>query len=140
MPRHRLKTFLAVGALAVAVAAIAWWFDEDPTYYPGSELERRPHPMRRIDIDPPPAPGGLEYYGKLRMNVFINSRGGVDRVEVVEARVPASFRDTAVKAFSQARWEPGLRQGKHVRSLKVVEIDFEPPVRGLNRTITQPDP
>ena len=123
--------------VAVALGAVLW--RESARYFPASELDAKPFPMRRVDLDFPPARNGIEYYGKLRLDVFINAQGGVDRVDVLVASVPAAFSDAAVKAFSEARWEPGRRWGRRVKSVKAVEIDYDPPVPGLDRPVTQPD-
>ena len=123
--------------VAVALGAVLW--RESARYFPASELDAKPYPTRRIDLDFPPQKDGIEYYGKLKLKVFIDAQGGVDRVEVVDASVPTRFLDVAVKAFSEARWEPGRRWGRRVKSVKAVEIDYDPPVPGLDRPVTQPD-
>jgi outer membrane biosynthesis protein TonB len=132
----RKKTALA--ALAVAAALAASWFFLDPRYYPASELDRKPYPMQRIDLDFPPAAGGVEYFGKLRVNVYIGRDGAVDRVELLSSAVPAHFSEAAVRALRESRWEPGRSGPRRVRSVKTYEIDFEPPVPGLGRTLTAP--
>jgi outer membrane biosynthesis protein TonB len=103
-----------------------------------AELDRKPYPMRRIELDLPPAVGGLEYYGKLRLEVYIGRDGVVDRVEVLSTGVPARFVEAAVRTLQQTRWEPGRSGWRRVRSVKAYEIDFEPPVPSLGRTITAP--
>ena len=121
-------------ALSLALFAI-----QHARYFPASELDKKPYPMRRVDLDFPPVKDGIEYYGKLRIDVYINSTGGVDRVEVVDAKVPARLRDIAVNAFSQTRWEPGRKWGMRVKSLDVVEVEFEPPAGARGQALTQPD-
>jgi Gram-negative bacterial TonB protein C-terminal len=123
---------VAVG-LALVVLAVA-----HTHYFAASWLGLKPFPLRRIDLELPQTKNGIEYFGKVRLDVYINADGGVDRVDAAESTVPAKFRDDAVKAFSQARWEPGRIWGIRVKSVKRVEIDFEPPVRGLDRSFTQP--
>ena len=123
----------ATVAVALAVLAAA-----RTHYFAASSLDVKPYPLRRVDLELPQEKNGIEYYGKLRLKVYINADGGVDRVEATQSTVPAKFRDDAVKAFSQVRWEPGRIWGIRVKSLKRVEIDFEPPVRGLDRSFTQP--
>jgi TonB family protein len=65
------------------------------------------------------------------MAVYIDEKGSVERVEVLEATVPNAFRDAAVKAFGEARWEPAVRHGRKVKSVKRVEVDFKAPLREL---------
>jgi hypothetical protein len=131
------KTLVGI-AQAVAVAAglsLAFLAYESTRYFHASELDRRPYPLRRIDLDFPAVPGGIEYYGKLRMNVYIDSQGGVDRVEVVDSKIPARLRDIAVNAFSQVRWEPARKWGFRVKTVKAVEIDVEAPGGALDRPL-----
>ncbi len=133
-------TRIALGiaaAIGLSLVALAYEFTR---YLPASELDAKPYPMRRIDLDFPASKDGIEYYGKVRMNVFIDSHGEVDRVEVLDSRVPQRLRDIAVNAFSQARWEPGRKWGLRVKSVKEVEIDVEPPAGALGQPLRPPEP
>lgn len=111
---------------------------EDGPYFPAAELEAKPYPLAQIDPGYPETGGGAQYYGRLKMNVYISASGKVDRIEVVEAGVPPAFLDAAVRAFSASRWEPGVKAGRKVRSLKVVEVRFEPP-GGVERPPMRPE-
>lgn len=135
---RRARIAIASGVAAAAVCMAAVWAMQHH-YFSAQSLDAKPYPMRRIDLDFPPVQRGIEYYGRLRLDVFINAQGGVDRVEVLEARVPPAFLDAAVKAFSMARWEPGRKWWLRVGSVKGVEIDFEPPIRSLDAPLSQPD-
>jgi TonB family protein len=130
----RIAMGLAI-AIALALALLAGAYTR---YFAASWLSVKPYPLRRVDLELPQAKNGIEYYGTVRLEVYINADGGVDRVDAAASTVPAEFRDDAVKAFSQARWEPGRIWGIRVKSVKRVEIDFEPPVRSLDRALTQP--
>jgi TonB family protein len=125
--------FAAAAGLALILLAGA-----STHYFAATWLSVKPYPLRRVDLELPQTKNGVEYYGTVRLRVYINADGEVDRVDATESTVPASFRDDAVKAFSAARWEPGRIWGIRVNSVKRVEIDFEPPVRSLDRTFTQP--
>jgi len=127
-----------MGLAAAVGLALALLAGASTHYFTASWLSLKPYPLRRIDLELPQTKNGIEYYGTVRLKVYINADGGVDRVDATESTVPAKFRDDAEKAFSQARWEPGRIWGIRVKSVKRVEIDFEPPVRGLDRSFTQP--
>jgi outer membrane biosynthesis protein TonB len=101
-------------------------------------LDQRPFPLRAIELDAPPARNGIEYYGKQRMHVLIGADGSVDGVVVMESTLPASFREAAAHAFATARWEPGRKWGLPVAALKVVEVDFAPPTRALEGSLSSP--
>ena len=125
----------AVGGLALILLAGAYTH-----YFAASWLGLKPYPLRRVDLELPQTKNGIEYYGRVRLKVYINADGVVDRVDATESTVPAKFRDDAVKAFSQARWEPGRIWGIRVKSLKLIEIDFEPPVTVLGQPLKPQDP
>ena len=132
--RLRTSHFVAALALAAVVAAALGWIERVPArYFPESEVNRKAYPLRRIDLPYPDAREGVDFYGTLRMDVWIDERGDVDHVDVLRSTVPARYRDASVKAFATARWEPALRDGRKVKSVKRVEVRFAPPVRGLGR-------
>jgi hypothetical protein len=124
-------------AAAMALAASGWWIAEEVRYKRPEELERRPYPLRAIDLEPPAAQGGLEYFGKLRAELYIGRDGAVDRVQVLESTLPVAITEKAARAFAATRWEPGVRGGRRVRSVKVVEVEIEPP--GGARRPMRPD-
>jgi len=114
-----------VGALllaALAIAGFSWTH-----YFDAAGLDPRPYPLRAVEIRPPVQPDGIEYFGKMRMDVYIDAEGKVDRIEVRDNTLPQKVRDDAVKAFSTAPWEPGRKWGVRVKSVKRIEIDLDPP-------------
>jgi len=132
---HVAKGFAAAIGLVLVLLAGAY-----SHYFAASWLGVKPYPLRRIDLELPEAKNGIEYYGKVRLKVYISADGVVDRVDATESTVPAEFRDEAVQAFSQARWEPGRIWRIRVKSLKRIEIDFEPPVTALGQPLKPQDP
>jgi TonB family protein len=134
--RLRLRTAHLVAALALAavVAGAIGWIDRVPArYFPENEVDRKAYPLRRIDLPYPDDREGVDYYGTLRMELRIDEHGRVDRVDVVKSTLPERYRDACVKAFATARFEPALRKGRKVKSVKRVEVRFAPPLRGLSR-------
>lgn len=130
------RRYLALALLAAILGSAAagwWWWQRPPDRYFGlKEVDRAAYPNRRIDLEPPKGREGVDYYGTLRMDVFIDHRGNVERVEMLESTVPPSFREKAVKAFTGVDFEPALKAGRKVKSLKRVEIRFLPPIRDLD--------
>ncbi|HXS51867.1 MAG TPA: TonB family protein [Usitatibacter sp.] len=132
--RLRTAHFVAALALAAIAAGAIGWIDRVPArYFPENEVDRKAYPLRRIDLPYPDDRQGVDYYGTLRMELRINERGDVDRVQVLGSTLPPRYRDACVKAFATARFEPALREGRKVKSVKRVEVRFAPPVRGLGR-------
>ncbi|HET7401630.1 MAG TPA: energy transducer TonB, partial [Usitatibacter sp.] len=126
-------TVAAVLALAaLAGAAAAWWWLRTPSrYFTAAEVEHVAAPVRRLELQFPEGREGIDYYGTLRMDVLIDEKGHVDRVDVIQSTVPQAFRDHAVQIFSTAVFEPAQRGGRAVKSVKKVEVQFAPPIRGL---------
>jgi hypothetical protein len=112
---------------------------EDSRYLTAAEVDSKAFPLRNVELDFPRTADGAEYYGALKLNVFISAAGRVERVEVVEATLPASFRDAAVRTFSEVRWEPARKAGARVKSVKAIEVRYDPPLRGMDRPAMQPD-
>lgn len=67
-------------------------------------------------------PAGIR--GRVVLDVFVSLSGKVDRVSVVRAQPPGRFEQSAIKAFSAARYAPGMRKGKPAPSRLRVEVSF----------------
>ena len=122
MPR---RLVLAVLAFALAAAAGAWLYTR-LHYYTAAEVDRAAFPLAAIDLPYPVGASGVQYEGRVEMKVYIDAEGGVDRVELLDAAVPAAYRDLALRAFRNARFGPALRGGRPVRSVKRIEVEFKP--------------
>lgn len=130
------KAFAAAVILAgvIAGAALAMRLH----HFGEAHLDHRPYPLRAIALQPPEERNGIEYYGRLRLQVLIGADGTVDGVEAMESTLPAAFQDLAIRAFREARWEPGRKWGLAVGTRKVVEVNFPPPSRAIEGSISLP--
>jgi len=63
--------------------------------------------------------------GRVTVKVFISASGTVDEVAVVRAEPPGIFDDSAISAFSAARFTPGMKGHKAVKSLVVLEVIYD---------------
>ena len=126
------RSWLAGAAIAaVAIAGACAWMWAPWRWFAASEVSRVAYPLRDVGLAFPPGREGVDYYGTLRMDVYIDAEGRVDRVRVLESSVPASFRDGAVRAFEATRFDPAVRFGRPVKSVKRVEVEFKPPAPGV---------
>jgi TonB family protein len=92
---------------------------EGPHYYRGSELDYGPAPLTPIE----PA-AAVKTPGRVIARVLINESGGADAVRI-EASEPLAVFDEAVKAaFGAARYRPGMKEGRSVKSQMLVEVVF----------------
>ncbi len=126
-PGSRIALLAAALALALAAAGgFAWWRWQN-RYYTASEVDRGAFPLKAIDLPYPSMPNGVDYAGTLVMDVFIDKEGRVEAVKLLDATVPAAYRDIALRAFRGARFGPALRQGRPVNSVKRIEVRFVAP-------------
>lgn len=93
-------------------------------YFPLRELDRRPVPLQPIRpvANERKAAGVKEGYVTLRL--LINERGGVDKMSLLESKPAGAFDDSALEAFSKARFRPGERRGAPVRSQVVIRVKY----------------
>lgn len=107
----------------------AWWELDIPVanrYYTAREVDRRANPLAEIAPVYPPAglSGGIS--GKVVLLLLIGETGSVDGVQILEARPKGMFDDSARAAFSAAKFTPAMKDGRAVKSQKIVEVTFEP--------------
>jgi hypothetical protein len=62
--------------------------------------------------------------GRVILLLLINENGGVDSVATLAARPPGILEGMARDAFASVRFFPALKDGKPVKSQKIVEIDY----------------
>lgn len=121
---------VAAGAAAAVLTALAsawlyWHFH----YFTASEVDRPAFPLRGIDLPYPKGPGGVDYYGSLKLELYIDAGGDVVRVALLDTTVPPAYEAVALRAFRSAHFGPALKWGRPVRSRKKIEVGFTPPVR-----------
>jgi protein TonB len=92
-------------------------------YWPPRDLDVRPQVRTQVMPEyPKDLPAGVR--GKVVLDVFISLSGRVDRVSVVRAAPAGRFEQSAIKAFSAARFAPGVRKGKPAPSRLRIEVTF----------------
>jgi outer membrane biosynthesis protein TonB len=135
MQGTRILAGMAAGALLAATAVAAMRLH----HFAEAQLDHRPYPLRAIEVEPPAARNGIEYYGKLRLEVRVAADGTVDGVDVLEGTtLPAAFQEAASGAFRAAQWEPGRKWGLAVGARKLVEVNFAPPSRAIEGSVSSP--
>lgn len=99
-----------------------------PDYMMGGTLDPGPRPLQDIEPVYPPRAGQLQ--GSVILRLLINERGLVDNAAVVRSSPPGFFEDSALEAFSAARFSPGRSLGVAVKSQVTIEVEFTPINRG----------
>jgi len=96
-----------------------------PKYHRAAELDRRP--LIRVQVEPPFPVLALAPPGRVVLRVYVNEAGDVDDVVVESADASGALAKAARQAFARARYYPGIKDGKPVRSLVRIEVLFGDP-------------
>lgn len=92
-------------------------------YFSASELDARPQIMTRVNPEyPADLVAGVR--GRVVLELFLSPAGTLDEIRVARAEPPGRFEDSARKAFSGARFTPGMRKGKPVPCLLRIEVTY----------------
>lgn len=92
-------------------------------YWPVERLDVRPQIKTHVMPEyPADLPAGVR--GRVVLELRISADGALDRVSVARAEPRGRFEQATLKAFSAARFSPGMRKGKAVPSLLRIEVTF----------------
>ena len=93
-------------------------------YYRPDELDKRPQIKKQIEPEFPLSvnPGAK---GVVNARLFIDASGIVEQVLILSAQPIGLFEHSVVQAFEGARYTPGIRGGKPVRSQLTLAIEFD---------------
>lgn len=94
------------------------------TYFGREDLDLAPKAQGIVQIAYPPGVPGNELQAG-RLTLFIDEHGTVQRIQVLDQSLPPPFQEAARNAFLQARFAPGERAGRNVRSRIDVEVVFD---------------
>jgi len=96
-----------------------------PYYHPASELTEPP--LARAAIEPS-FPSGAPPTGRVKIRLYISAQGTVDAIDIIEAEPAGEFEQATLRAFSEARFRPGYKDGDAVRSQLALEVRFGEPL------------
>lgn len=121
----RLAGALALLALLSGAAESQGPVREAPAarYWRAADLHTRPQIMTHVMPEyPVDLVAGIR--GRVVLELAISREGAVDTVRVLRSEPAGRFDASAVKAFSAARFTPGVRNGEPVPSLIRIEVSF----------------
>ena len=98
-----------------------------PRYYATPELDGKPAPTAQIWPEYPESAARRHLTGAVTVRLFIDEQGSVESVEALEAQPPGHFEQSVIRAFQGARFTPGIRAGKAVKSQIVLRVTFDSP-------------
>ncbi|MEM9227200.1 MAG: energy transducer TonB, partial [Verrucomicrobiota bacterium] len=88
-----------------------------------ADLDQKPKPTKRVRPQYPKEFARKKQQGKVRLLFVVDQDGNVLDVEVIDA-THGKFADSAVKAISQWKFEPGLKHGHAVKTRVRLTIPF----------------
>jgi TonB family protein len=114
-------------AAALVVSAAVAESGTPPRYYPTSELDVHPGITMNVQPKYPEAAARRGLSGKVVMRLYINEKGSVDRVETLRAQPAGVFEKSAERAFRAARFTPGMKDKRAVKTQMTIEVSFDSP-------------
>ena len=99
----------------------------DPVWYAASDLDAYPRALVPVESRYPES--AVDVSGEVSLLLKIDEFGAVQEITVVKAEPAGYFEDSAVRAFTTARFSPAQRDGRPVRSQVVVKMRFAPQLR-----------
>jgi hypothetical protein len=93
-------------------------------YYTAREVDQRAMPLEEVPLFNPLHGPDSGSTAKVILLLLINENGGVDSVATLEARSRGTFDGIARAAFGAIRFSPALKDGRPVKSQKVVEVIY----------------
>ncbi|MBI4195793.1 MAG: energy transducer TonB [Betaproteobacteria bacterium] len=95
-------------------------------YYTARELDVRAEPINEVHLVYPERPYAMRTKGRVTLRIFINERGAIDEVAVIEAVPPGIFEEAALTATLALQFKPAMKAGRNVKSQKTIEVVFDP--------------
>jgi len=95
-------------------------------YFTAREVDVRAEPLNEVDLVYPVLAYQHRTRGKVRLDIYINQDGAIDRVEVAHAAPPGIFEEAALAATHALRFSPATKWGRPVKSRKSIEVIFDP--------------
>jgi hypothetical protein len=101
----------------------------DAPYLPRGQLTVPPRLLGHVDVPFPPDVQGIVDL-KVRITLFIDERGAVQRLRLDTPDVHPAFERSIRDAFGSARFSPGEIEQSAVRSQIRLEVEFQAPQGG----------
>lgn len=107
---------------------------DDGLYLPRRMLEQPPRLMSQVLLPWPEEGPPNGHYSEI-VSLFIDEDGSVRRVRVEGPGLPRMLQDIAQDAFLQARFSPGLLDGRPVKAWIRLEVRFDAEARVAPRGV-----
>lgn len=127
MPRSALPRAAGTIVLSIVLHAAAAADPVPSRYYQTRELDVPPGIKTHLEPVYPDAAARRSLSGKVVIRIYINEEGTVDRVETLRAQPPGYFERSAERAFRAARFTPGMKGNRPVKTQMTIEVSFDSP-------------
>ena len=95
-------------------------------WYTAAEVDVRAEPIGDVSVDYPEELEGSGIPGRVRLLLFIDERGVVQRMRITESEPARVFDKAALRAWTGVTFSPAKKSGVAVKSQKLLELDFRP--------------
>lgn len=95
-------------------------------YFTARELDVRANQINEVLLVYPKQAYEMRIGGKVTLRIFINEKGGIDMISMLAATPPGVFEETALAATQALQFSPALKNGRQVKSQKIIEVVFNP--------------
>jgi len=96
------------------------------SYLNVNDVDIRAEPANDVPLSYPAAAYVRKIHGIVRLHLFINEQGRLDRIDLVDATPKGIFEQDAIETVSQLYFHPATRYGRPVKSQKTIEVVFDP--------------
>jgi len=95
-------------------------------YYTSNEVDVRAEPINEVYLPYPRDAYLKRIRGSVRLEIFVNENGNLDRATVLRSTPPGVFDFVVLRAVNTLRFSPAVKNGRYVKNRKVIEIGFDP--------------
>ncbi len=109
-----------------AVAPLALPQAPDPTYYAARDLDVYPRLAAPLDLDRFARGVAGDVAARIRLALLIDEAGIVREIAVIETEPPGRLQDELRSALAAARFFPGQKDGRAVKSRVLLSVSLDP--------------
>jgi len=102
-------------------------------YYEVRELDTVPMPLAKIEPIFPTAALADGVTGIVHLEMFVDEKGQIESLRVVESTAPGIFDQAAIDAFAQQKFQPGIKNNAPVKTHLKLVVNFGDSLRNGTR-------
>jgi protein TonB len=117
-----MRKLFALAVLAFLFAPVAARAADDKVYKVGGDVSA-PVPIERSEPDYTQAARDERVEGSVKVSAIVNAEGRTENIQVVRKLHP-DLDKNAVDAVKTWRFKPAMKEGKRVKAVVNIEINF----------------